>query len=48
MNPLLKWIEFLARFPAKWNYFAEKESRQINNLEHVLADEVMQLRRDLL
>ena len=27
----------LARFPAKWNLFAEKESRQINMLEHVLV-----------
>jgi hypothetical protein len=38
----------LARFPAKWNHFAEKESRQIHMLEHVLIDEVMQLRRDML
>ena len=26
-----------ARFPAKWNHFAERESRQINMLEHVLV-----------
>ena len=30
----------LARFPAKWNHFAERESRQINNLEHVLFAKV--------
>ncbi len=48
---ILNWLKEdygLARFPAKWNYFAEKESRQFNILEHVLVDEVMQLRRDML
>jgi hypothetical protein len=39
---------FLARFPARWNHLAEKESRQINMLEQILIGEVMQLRRDLL
>ena len=38
----------LARFPARWNHLAEKESRQINMLEQILVGEVMQLRRDLL
>ena len=37
-----------ARFPARWNHLAEKESRQINMLEQILVGEVMQLRRDLL
>ena len=40
--------EGIARFPAKYIHFAEKESRQCNILEHVLVDEVMQLRRDML
>ena len=40
--------EGIARFPAKWNRFAEREPRQCNILEHVLVDEVMQLRRDML
>ena len=26
----------LARIPAKWNHFAEKDSRQINMLEQIL------------
>ena len=39
---------YLARFPARWNHLAEKESRQINMLEQILFGEVMQLRRDLL
>jgi len=38
----------LARFPARWNHLAEKESRQVNMLEQILVGEVMQLRRDLL
>jgi hypothetical protein len=38
----------LARFPARWNHLAKKESRQINMLEQILVGEVMQLRRDLL
>ena len=38
----------LARFPARWNHLAEKESRHINMLEQILIGEVMQLRRDLL
>ena len=29
--------KILARFPAKCNHFAEKKSRQINMLEHVLV-----------
>ncbi len=38
----------LARFPARWNHLAEKESRHINMLEQIFIGEVMQLRRDLL
>jgi hypothetical protein len=38
----------LARFPARWNHLAEKESRQVNMLEQILVGEVIQLRRDLL
>jgi hypothetical protein len=38
----------LARFPARWNHLAEKESRQFNMLEQILVGEVVQLRRDLL
>ena len=30
----------LARFPAKWNHFAGKESRQINILEQILIAKV--------
>jgi hypothetical protein len=40
--------EGLARFPVKYFHFAEKESRQFNILEHVLVDEVVQLRRNML
>jgi len=40
--------QYLARFPARWNHLAEKESRQINMLEQILVGEVSQLRRDLL
>ena len=39
------WIQtkliVLARFPARWNHLAEKESRQINMLEQILVGEVM-------
>jgi hypothetical protein len=42
------FASFLARFPARWNHLAEKESRQVNMLEQILVGEVMQLRRDLL
>jgi hypothetical protein len=30
----------LARIPAKWNHFAEKDSRQINMLEQILIAKV--------
>jgi hypothetical protein len=30
----------LARIPAKWNHFAEKDSRQINTLEQILIAKV--------
>jgi hypothetical protein len=30
----------LARIPAKWNHFAEKDSRQINILEQILIAKV--------
>ena len=30
----------LARFPASWDQLAEKESRQLNNLEQILVAEV--------
>jgi len=29
-----------ARIPAKWNHFAEKDSRQINMLEQILIAKV--------
>ena len=30
----------LARFPARWNHLAEKDSRQINMLEQILIAKV--------
>ena len=30
----------LARFPVKWNHFAEKESRQVDKLEQILVAKV--------
>jgi hypothetical protein len=30
----------LARIPAKWNHFVEKDSRQINMLEQILIAKV--------
>ena len=30
----------LARFPVKWNHFAEKELRQVNMLEQILIAKV--------
>jgi hypothetical protein len=30
----------LARIPAKWNHFADKDSRQINMLEQILIAKV--------
>ena len=33
-------IDFLARIPAKWNPFANKDSRQINILEQILVAKV--------
>jgi len=30
----------LARIPAKWNHFADKDSRQINILEQILVAKV--------
>jgi hypothetical protein len=37
-----------ARFPAQWNHFAEKKSRQISYLEHVLVAKVLALWRNML
>jgi len=34
----------LARFPVAWNHAADKKSRQINGLAHVLAGDVASLR----
>ena len=33
----------LARFPAKWNHFAEEESRQVDMLEQILIAKVFNL-----
>jgi hypothetical protein len=41
-------IDFLARIPAKWNHFANKDSRQINILEQILVAKGLQLWRDVL
>jgi hypothetical protein len=30
----------LARIPAKWNHFADKDSRQFNTLEQILVAKV--------
>ena len=38
----------LERFPIAWNHVIEKESLNINNLEHVLIEKVEQLFRDML
>ena len=38
----------LARIPLKWSHLSEKNSRQVNNLEHVLIGKVMQLCRNML
>jgi len=40
INYLLKSLPNLARFPARWNYLAEKDSRQINMLEQILIAKV--------
>jgi hypothetical protein len=37
-----------ARIPAKWERFAEKDSRRINMLEQILIAKVGRLWRDLL
>jgi hypothetical protein len=34
--------------PGEVESLRRKKSRQVNNLEHVLVDEVVQLRRDML
>jgi hypothetical protein len=34
-KPLDQPSSSLARIPAKWNHFAEKDSRQINTLEQI-------------
>ncbi len=36
------------RFPIAWNHMIEKESLNINKLEHVLIEKVEQLFRDML
>jgi len=33
-------MSFLARIPAKWTHFAEKDSRQIDMLEQILLAKV--------
>jgi hypothetical protein len=38
----------LARIPLKWYHLSEKNSRQVNNLEHFLTGKVMQLCRNML
>jgi hypothetical protein len=35
------------RFPITWNHVIEKESLNINKLEHVLIEKVEQLFRDM-
>ncbi|MGI8568171.1 MAG: hypothetical protein ACR2KT_03350 [Methylocella sp.] len=38
----------LERFPIIWNHVIEKESLNINTVEHVLIEKVDQLFRDML
>ena len=38
----------LERFPITWNHVIEKESLRFRELEHVLAEKVEQLFRDML
>jgi hypothetical protein len=38
----------LTRFPAKWKHFAEKKSRQTEDLEHVLIAKARALWRNML
>jgi hypothetical protein len=38
----------LARLPYRWNHVIEKESLKFKELEHVLAEKVEQLFRDML
>jgi hypothetical protein len=38
----------LARFLAEWSHFTDKESRQINNLEHKPISKVLALWRHML
>jgi hypothetical protein len=44
-NPLKSW---LARIPIRWNRLIEKNTRQLNMLEHVLVGKVDPLFRDML
>jgi hypothetical protein len=40
MSLPLSFASSLARIPAKWNHFVEKDSRQINILEQILIAKV--------